>query len=245
LLALAGLWLHHLRAETKAGPAGIPKNSEPEFQKIFNGHDLTGWSGDTNVWRVENGTITGRVKGSTNWEQCFLEWDEAGLENFELRFQWKWESANMMGRISYRRPAEISAVDEGSYFITLHNYNKDGDYFLWPGISPLKPSERVVVAEDYRQTRTRDLLPGYSGFGQLGDDQAWIESDILVQGGKMLYRVNGRLLAEIQDAQWQSRRHGDRLSLGVLKDGNTQKDALLRFKDVQLKRLPTVTPAVK
>ena len=30
---------------------------------FFNGKDLTGWSGDTELWSVENGEVVGRTKG--------------------------------------------------------------------------------------------------------------------------------------------------------------------------------------
>jgi serine/threonine protein kinase len=236
LLAGTGLWWHKSQLGAKVIPSGQAR--EPGFQQIFNGQDLAGWSGDTNIWRVENGTLTGHIQGSPNWEQSFLEWRAAGLENFELRFKWKWESVNMMGRVSFRRPADLSLDDRGAYNITLHNYTRDNSYFLWSGIAELKPNERVVVDEHYHETRTGNVLPGYEGFWQLGDDRNWNESNLVVQGGHLLYKVNGRLVAEIQDGQWQSRPRGDRLALGVVKDEWHKEGALFRFKDVRLKRLP-------
>lgn len=36
---------------------------ETGFVELFNGSDLTGWEGDANIWKVENGMIVGRSPG--------------------------------------------------------------------------------------------------------------------------------------------------------------------------------------
>ena len=35
-----------------------------EWKSLFNGNDLTGWSGDPRLWRVENGVIIGETNDS-------------------------------------------------------------------------------------------------------------------------------------------------------------------------------------
>ena len=32
-----------------------------EWKPLFNGKDLAGWSGDTRLWRVEDGTLVGET----------------------------------------------------------------------------------------------------------------------------------------------------------------------------------------
>ena len=42
------------------------------FTPLFNGKDLTGWTGDMNLWRVENGEIVGSTKGVKLEKNSFL-----------------------------------------------------------------------------------------------------------------------------------------------------------------------------
>ena len=74
------------------------RSSESGFQKIFNGIDLTGWTGDPRLWSVKEGAITGQTtkenpaKGNT-----FLIWTNGQVGNFELRCSFKLMANNEQG----------------------------------------------------------------------------------------------------------------------------------------------------
>src|SRR2546425_9086191 len=59
-------------------------------KSIFNGTDLTGWTGDPRLWSVKEGAITGQTtpenpaKGNT-----FLIWTNGEVGDFELRCSFK------------------------------------------------------------------------------------------------------------------------------------------------------------
>ncbi len=40
---------------------------KPGFTSIFNGKDLTGWVGDANLWKVEDGILVGRTTEALNY----------------------------------------------------------------------------------------------------------------------------------------------------------------------------------
>src|SRR3989442_9925131 len=71
---------------------------EPGFQKIFNGSDLAGWTGDPRLWSVKEGAITGQTtkenpaKGNT-----FLIWTNGEVSDFELRCSFKLTANNEQG----------------------------------------------------------------------------------------------------------------------------------------------------
>lgn len=70
-----------------ASPAQVPRlESEVTTAAFFNGVDLAGWSGDEDVWRVEEGAIIARSQG--NGQNAFLvnerEWGEFRL-TFEVQ----------------------------------------------------------------------------------------------------------------------------------------------------------------
>ncbi len=47
----------------------IPMASAQEWQTIFNGTSLEGWDGDPELWRVENGAITGETTAEKKIDQ--------------------------------------------------------------------------------------------------------------------------------------------------------------------------------
>jgi len=68
------------------------------FTKIFNGKDLTGWTGNPELWSVKDGAIVGQTtvehpaKGNT-----FLIWTNGEVADFELRLSFKIEPNNDKG----------------------------------------------------------------------------------------------------------------------------------------------------
>jgi len=57
---------------------------------LFNGHDLSGWSGDPAVWSVVDGNIHGELKRKTDAHHpSALFWKNSTVENFELEFSFR------------------------------------------------------------------------------------------------------------------------------------------------------------
>ena len=64
-------------------------------KQLFNGKDLTGWRGFTELWSVKDGCITGQTQPdpanpgkSTLKSNTFLVWD-GEVADFELTFNYK------------------------------------------------------------------------------------------------------------------------------------------------------------
>src|SRR5258708_31054400 len=86
-----------------AGPAGatqnprgrnpgsmIPPLEETGFQSIFDGKTLTGWDGDPQFWRVENGALVGETTTDKQPKQnTFLIWRGGSPANFELKLHYR------------------------------------------------------------------------------------------------------------------------------------------------------------
>ncbi len=63
--------------------------SPPEgFKAIFNGRDLSGWSGSDKYWSVEDGCLTGIADGTLDYNR-FITWKDGTVKNFELRVKVK------------------------------------------------------------------------------------------------------------------------------------------------------------
>ena len=75
--------------------------AEPEFESIFDGKSLAGWSGDPKLWSVQDGAITGVTTNEAPLPyNKFLIW-QGEVENFVFRAQVRMFGASNSG-IQYR-----------------------------------------------------------------------------------------------------------------------------------------------
>jgi len=83
LLALAGEPFNRLSPAEKQGG----------YQLLFNGRDLSGWSGDSSVWRVEDGSIVGTTDAHRIEQNTFLV-HERPLGDFHLKAEVRLRNGN-------------------------------------------------------------------------------------------------------------------------------------------------------
>ena len=111
------------------------KNSEG-FVNLFNGKDLTGWTGSVNGYAAENGLLV--CKGGGNL------YTEKEYDNFILRFEFKLpENANnglgircVQGKDAAYHGMELQILDDsGSKYTTLQPYQYHGSIY---GVVPAK-----------------------------------------------------------------------------------------------------------
>src|SRR5437870_3246280 len=67
-----------------------PVQAAEEGQEMFNGKDLTGWTGNPKLWSVRDGAITGKTSADDPLKNnTFLIWTNSQPGDFELRCQFK------------------------------------------------------------------------------------------------------------------------------------------------------------
>lgn len=62
------------------------------FVSIFNGKDLTGWAGDSNLWSVENGCIVGQTNDTDKkitQNQALYYTEDQEIGDFAIKFDYK------------------------------------------------------------------------------------------------------------------------------------------------------------
>jgi putative heme-binding domain-containing protein len=130
---------------------------------LFNGQDLTGWTGDTSLWSVENGELVGRTSGLKRNE--FLVSDLAAGD-FRLSMEVKLVDNAGNSGVQFRSQAEGASVK--GYQADIGQgwwgklYEEHGRALLWSesGEKHLKPGEwnrYEIVAEG---SRIRTFLNG-------------------------------------------------------------------------------------
>src|SRR5688572_31483140 len=74
---------------------------EAGFQSVFNGKDLSGWDGSSEIWSVKDGVITGVTKAEPKLtHNTFLVYTNGEVADFELRLSYRIVNGN--SGIQYR-----------------------------------------------------------------------------------------------------------------------------------------------
>lgn len=216
-------------------PGTEPVPGLPGFVSLFNGRDLEGWDGDSRIWSVRDGAITGQTTENIQIkENSFLVWKDE-VEDFELRLKFRLAGGN--SGIYYharRRPAGRS---QGEALVGPQaDVSADG---RWTGVI-MEYTLREVLTERGQQVRietngTRQIT------GTLGDparllegvnlDQ-WNDYRLFTKGGRVMLTINGVPMAEVDD-QDPNRLVRGWLGLQV----HTGPPMRVQFKDVFLRRL--------
>ncbi|MCO5051136.1 MAG: DUF1080 domain-containing protein [Verrucomicrobiae bacterium] len=157
-------------------PAPVPLIPTPDIASLFfNGKDLSYWSGNPEIWRVENGELVGATTTGLK-ENDFLKSDFM-LDDFRLTFQVKLTPNTANSGVQFRSipfaghemkgpQADIGAGWWGKL------YEENGRELLWnkPGDSFVKPN-------------------------------AWNTYEILAVGGKIRTAINGHLCVDLDDPE--------------------------------------------
>jgi len=214
--------------------ASSPTVLAQEFQRIFNGRDLTDWEGDPQYWSVKDGAITGVTKGDIPFNS-FIIWRGGEVENFELRLKFRIEGNN--SGVNYRSQ---ELKDAGPFVVAGYQADIDvkgqhtGNLYEERGRTFLAlRGQRVVI----------DAAGNRWLVGSLGDNKKliedvdhtkWNDYVIVAVGNKITHTLNGKTMVEVVDHQ------ADMRSLkGVLGFQVHRGPAMIvQFKDIELKKLP-------
>jgi len=216
-------------------PGTEPAPGLPGFVSLFNGRDLSGWSGDSRIWSVRDHAITGQTTAEVKVsENNFLLWKDE-VEDFELRLKFKLEGGN--SGIYYRARRRPPGQTTGEALVgTQADFSADG---RWTGVI-MEYTLREILAE-----RGQKVLIGTNGVrqvvGSVGDaakllevvrTNDWNDYRVIAQGGQVKLAINGVPMCELEDHDAKRLVRGW-LALQV----HTGPPMKVQFKDVYLRRL--------
>lgn len=202
-------------------PAAVaePATAEPAatWRTLFNGKDLTGWSGDPKLWSVREGVIRGettpdaRANGNT-----FLIAEDLLLENFELELSFRCSATNNSG-IQYRSKHITEGNPKNAWVVRgyqheIRNENKfpnvSGFIYDEGGkrgrICPV--GERAVWTDKGREV-TGELIDE-AGFAKLFRLDDWNDVRIVAEGNRLRHFMNGTLILDFTDDDTHVLRQG-------------------------------------
>lgn len=216
-------------------PGTQPAPGLPGFVSLCNGRDLAGWEGDTRIWTVQDGAITGQTTSDLKvTENNFLLWKDE-IEDFELRLKYRLEGGN--SGIYYRANKRPPGKTEGEALVGAQaDISADG---RWTGVI-MEYTRREILAE-----RGQSVLISTNGqktvVAALGDPEKllrsvstndWNDYKVSAQAGKVTLEINGVTMSQLDDRDLKRPVRGW-LGLQV----HTGPPMRVQFKDIYLKRL--------
>lgn len=228
-------------AEPRSGPprrpvpGTEPVRGLPGFVNLFNGRDLSGWEGDSRIWSVEDGAITGQTtEGTRVTENTFLTWKDE-LEDFELRLRFKLEDGNS-GVYFRARKRGGSNQDREALTGMQADFSADG---RWTGVIMeytlreilAERGERVVIDEQGERVVTGKLERADELLA-VAKPLEWNDYAIVARGGVIKIAINGITMAELEDRDPKRLKRGW-LGLQV----HTGPPMRVQFKNIHLRRL--------
>lgn len=199
--------------EIPAANATIPAAATPqatgEFASLFNGRDLTDWSGDFSVWSVRDGVIRGSISRSSTSDPSCLFWRGGSVDDFELRVSFRLISGNAG---IYFRASHVAEFGAGGYQFDL---------------LPDRPGNLLESGAD-RARRVLYRVPASVPAIPLG---GWHEAVITAKGGRIKHELDGQMLCAIDDP------FPNRPRAGLLALEATGGPTVVEFKNIRLRKL--------
>jgi hypothetical protein len=214
--------------------------AQPRFVSLFNGRDLTGWDGDADLWRVQDGAITGELReGQKLPFNKFLIWRGGEPRNFELHMSF-WQAGNNSG-IQYRSRelTDVGPFSVGGYQCDVHPnppYNAQLYDERGRGIVAMR-GQKVLLDEHGDK-----WLIGTTGPVEPIRNDEWHVFTVIAQGNRLIHNIDGQLAIEVIDHDAERRALAGILAI-QLHGGPPMK---VQVRDVWLKVLPDgglLTPA--
>ena len=218
-----------------------PKENEG-FAKIFNGTDLTGWDGDTQLWSVKDGAIHGETteqnpaRGNT-----FIIWKDGVTKDFDLRLSFRCNATNNSG-IQYRSKHITDGSVKNNWVVRGYQHELRNE-MTWPNVSAFiydeggKRGRICLVGEkaswEVDGKNVTETLIDQDGWKELFKLDDWNDIVIIAKGNHIQHYMNGRLVLDFTDNEPKLA-----LSEGVLAlQLHAGKPMWTEFRDIRIKEL--------
>ncbi|MEM9280903.1 MAG: sulfatase-like hydrolase/transferase [Verrucomicrobiota bacterium] len=214
------------------------KKREPRkksFVSLFNGKDLTGWDGDPNLWKVENGIVIGTCEGPDHFKNnTFLIWRGGTVRDFELEATMRVIGDNNSG-IQYRSRElqEAGPWVISGYQCDVHPaIEHTGMTYEEKGRGIFGLNGRNVLLDPERQ---RWLLSEHEPVKV--DVSKWQKYTVIARGNHLTHQVGGQVTSELIDHDVEGRSLEGLLAV-QLHWGNANR---VEIRSITLRHLDPVT----
>lgn len=202
---------------------------------MFNGKDLSGWKGRSDIWTVKEGAITGTTSADNPLkENTFLVWTEANPKDFELTCQFKISAQGNSG-IQYR--SEL--IDEEKFVVK--GYQADIDASLrYAGILYEEKGDGILCQRGEKSTVMskkkidKESVADGVELGKKIHSGQWNTYRIVAQGNHLKHYINDVLMSETIDNRGPEKAASQGIIALQVHVGPPME---IQFKDLELRNL--------
>lgn len=223
------------------------------FESIFDGKTLTGWKGDLNYWRVENGKLVGEVTPETLLKRnTFIVWQGGQPADFELKLEFKIAESGNSG-INYRSEVIDSiphalkgyqADIDGKIRYTGQNYEeKKRATLAYRGEKVIiNTQDNPEVQGSLRANVQKNCWQSREIIGSLGVSDSlktkirsedWNEVHLIIKGNRLQHYVNDILMSDVTDNDSINRKQKGYMGVQV----HVGPPMKVEFRNIRLKNL--------
>ncbi len=205
----------------KKAPEVPPRKGTSETIKLFNGKNLEGWEGYKDLWSVEDGVIVAKSTKPINFSTYLLT--ERKFSDFRLLFSAKLVESEMHSGIAIwgKKFPEVKGVVDPVKSRTEYTYQ--GQLVMFPSGWGL-----------YDLYRRNGLAVDTAPAKKAGKQHDWNDMEILAQGNRIRFVVNGKLVVDWRDPQPELVNEGP---IGLQLHSNSVPQEL-HFKGLELTTFP-------
>lgn len=215
-------------------------NAGDGWLSLFNGKDLSGWTGHQDLWSVQDGAITGQTRAEPKLtHNTFLVYEGKDFGDFELELSYRIVGGN--SGIQYRS----RVLSEGEFGPIVGGYQADLEAGrTYSGIL-YEERGRGILAQRGQKTIVREGTDGKTAVevvGSVGDsdaiqsaikDEDWNRYRIVARGNHLQHFVNGLQTVDVLDEQAAAAASSGVLALQV----HVGPPMTVQFKDIRIRPL--------
>lgn len=221
-------------------------SSELGFEPMLNPNSLEGWEGDTTIWTIKDGILTGEIKPDSEAlkNNTFLIWTRDEPSDFELKGQFRVSSSGNSG-INYRSdrfesvPYALKGYQadiDGKNNYTGQNYEERKRTTLaYRGQVVEVPSigEGTAKSNAWTNVKILDSLGNREELRALIKSEDWNEIRIVANGTKLEHYINGILMSSVDDKDPNNSKLKGFIGLQV----HVGPPMKVEYKDLEIKKM--------
>lgn len=222
--------------------------AEDGFKPLFNGKDLAGWTGNTALWSVQDGAITGITpaseadpKKSILKHNTFLVYSGGDFGDFELRFSYKIIGGN--SGVQYRS----KVLQQGENGPIVGGYQADfeagktysGILYEERGRGILAQRGQVTIVHPNPADANKPRVEAVGSVGATEDLQAnlknedWNNYVVIARGHQLTHIINGRVTSMVSDEDIANAAKTGSLALQI----HAGPPMKVQFRDIRIREI--------
>jgi len=215
--------------------------AEEGFQPIFNGKDLTGWTGNPRLWSVKDGAITGQTTAQNPASgNTFLIWTNGTVSDFELRCSFKLVPGDAKGFANSGIQYRSKVIDPANWVVGGYQADMEAGP-NYTGILYEESMSRSIMAQrgekvefdaegNKHVTGSVGNAADIEGSLKKGD---WNDYVIIAQGNHLQQFVNGKQTIDVTDNCQAKRALSGIIALQL----HAGPPMMAQFKNIRIKNL--------